>query len=73
MFGTMGVRKCCALMGMLFSAIGRDPNEQMFPVVWAVVEAENNINESWDWFLLELKKGLPLTNGEGWTVISDEH
>jgi MULE transposase-like protein/MuDR family transposase len=59
------------LGGMLLSAIGRDPNEQMFPVAWAVVEGENN--ESWEWFLSEFKKGLPPTNGEGWTIISDEH
>ena len=27
---------------MLLSAVGRDPNEQMYPLAWAVVEGENN-------------------------------
>ena len=30
------------LGGMLLSAVGRDPNEQMFPVALTVVEGENN-------------------------------
>ena len=59
------------LGGMLLSAIGSDPNEQIFPIAWAVVEGENS--ESWEWFLSVLKKGLSQTNGKGWTVISDEH
>jgi MULE transposase-like protein len=62
------------LGGMLLSAIGRDANEQMFPLAWAIVEGENN--ESWQWFIAELKKGLyatDATNGAGWTIISDEH
>ena len=33
------------LEGMLLSAIGRDQNEQIFPVAWAIVKRENN--ESW--------------------------
>ena len=59
------------LGGMQLSAIDRDPNEQMFPLAWAVVEGKNN--EAWQWFLNELKKGLPPTNGDGLTIISDEH
>ena len=30
------------LGGMLLSAVGRDTNEQMYPLAWAVVEGENN-------------------------------
>ena len=37
------------LGGQLLSAIGRDHNDQMYPISWAVVEGENN--ESWEWFL----------------------
>lgn len=37
-----------ATSGELLCAIGRDANNQMYPVAWAVVERENN--ESWDWF-----------------------
>ena len=56
---------------MLLSAVGRDPNEQMYPLAWAVVEGENN--ESWQWFISELKKCVPHDNGKDWIVISDEH
>ncbi|XP_039687156.1 uncharacterized protein [Medicago truncatula] len=35
--------------GMLLAAIGRDPNDQMLPIAYAVVEGETK--ESWNWFL----------------------
>jgi hypothetical protein len=35
--------------GMLLAAIGRDPNDQMLPIAYAVVEGETK--ESWKWFL----------------------
>ena len=59
------------LGGVLLSAVGRDPNEQMYPLAWAVVEGENN--ESWQWFISELKKCVPYDNGKDWILISDEH
>ncbi|XP_057532852.1 uncharacterized protein LOC130810736 [Amaranthus tricolor] len=56
---------------MLLSAVERDPNEQMYPLAWAVVEGENN--NSWQWFISELKKCVPHNNGKEWIVISNEH
>jgi hypothetical protein len=35
--------------GQLLAAIGRDPNDQMFPIAIAVVKGETR--ESWEWFL----------------------
>ncbi|KAH7855207.1 hypothetical protein Vadar_022329 [Vaccinium darrowii] len=35
--------------GILLAAVGRDPNEEYFPVAFAVVEAENKA--SWTWFI----------------------
>ncbi|XP_058747066.1 uncharacterized protein LOC131620058 [Vicia villosa] len=35
--------------GKILAAIGRDPNDQMLPIAYAVVESENK--ESWTWFL----------------------
>ncbi|KAL2932963.1 Serum amyloid A protein [Bienertia sinuspersici] len=59
------------LGGMLLSAIGRDANEQMYPLAWAVVEGETNA--SWQWFLSHLKKAVGEEDGHGWTIISDEN
>ncbi|KAL2899948.1 Transcription initiation factor TFIID subunit 1 [Bienertia sinuspersici] len=44
------------LGGMLLSAIGRDANEQMYPLAWAAVEGETNA--SWQWFLPHFKKAV---------------
>ncbi|XP_074287815.1 uncharacterized protein LOC141612968 [Silene latifolia] len=59
------------LGGQLIAATGRDANEQMYPVAWAVVEGENN--DSYEWFFKELKKVLAEQDGDGWTIISDQH
>ncbi|XP_010675433.3 uncharacterized protein LOC104891435 [Beta vulgaris subsp. vulgaris] len=58
------------LGGMLLSAVGRDSNDQMYPLAWAVVEGENTA--SWEWFFYELKKVLGGGNGSDLTLISDE-
>lgn len=59
------------LGGQLLTAVGRDGNEQMYPIAWAVAEGENNL--SWEWFFGELQKCLDLGDGEGICIISDEH
>ncbi|XP_058742412.1 uncharacterized protein LOC131614892 [Vicia villosa] len=35
--------------GQILASIGRDPNDQMLPIAFAVVESENK--DSWTWFL----------------------
>ncbi|KAL4378422.1 hypothetical protein GQ457_02G034530 [Hibiscus cannabinus] len=52
-----------ATQGELLVAIGRDGNNQMFPIAWAVVEGEGN--ESWKWFLTKLMQDLNHPDGEG--------
>ena len=42
------------MKGELLSAIGRDANNQIYPIAWAVVEYENL--SSWKWFLATYKK-----------------
>ncbi|XP_058758429.1 uncharacterized protein LOC131631679 [Vicia villosa] len=42
--------------GQILAAIGRDPNDQMLPVAFAVVEGENK--DSWTWFLQLLIEDL---------------
>ena len=57
--------------GELLTAMGRDANNQMYLIAWAVVDVENKNN--WCWFLSLLADDLNLHNGEGLTVISDSH
>ncbi|GKD35162.1 hypothetical protein Tco_1250671 [Tanacetum coccineum] len=52
-------------------AMGRDANNQMYPIVWAVVRVENADN--WGWFLHLLHDELSLNYGNGITIISDSH
>jgi hypothetical protein len=60
-----------AVKGELLCAIGRDANNQMYPVAWAVVEHETN--ETWAWFIGLLIKDLDIhSNGAGWVFISDQ-
>ena len=60
-----------ACQGELLCAIGRDANNQMYPVAWAIVEQETT--QSWEWFIGLLIKDLDINNqGEGWVFISDQ-
>ncbi|GKB35025.1 hypothetical protein Tco_0879967, partial [Tanacetum coccineum] len=55
----------------LLAAMGRDANNQMFPIGWAVVTVENKDN--WLWFLVSLGDDLNLNRGATVTIISDGH
>ncbi|GJW92625.1 hypothetical protein Tco_0170178, partial [Tanacetum coccineum] len=57
--------------GELLAAIGRDGNNQIYPIAWAVVQVESI--ESWEWFVKLLTKDLGLADGHGITFISDRH
>ncbi|GJS47111.1 splicing factor [Tanacetum coccineum] len=57
--------------GQLLTAIGRDGNNQMYPIAWVVVGVENKDNQAW--FLSLLQEDLKLGYGEGLIVISDGH
>jgi hypothetical protein len=59
-----------ATNGELLCAIGRDANNQMYPISWAIVEVENN--DSWNWFCDFLCKDLRVGDGHGWVFISDQ-
>ncbi|GJY40084.1 zinc finger, PMZ-type containing protein [Tanacetum coccineum] len=52
-------------------AIGRDGNNQMYPIAWVVVGVENKDN--WAWFMSLFQEDLELGYGGGVTVISDGH
>nr|XP_027093574.1 uncharacterized protein LOC113713973 [Coffea arabica] len=56
--------------GQLLTALGRDANENMFLISFAVVEVENY--DSWSWFLRELISQIGRGNkGVAYTFISD--
>ena len=57
--------------GELITTIGRDGNNQVFPIAWAVVDVENKAN--WKWFLELLCDDLGLQLGGGLSIISDQH
>ena len=76
----MGCRKVIGLdgcflkgtiKGELLTAMGRDANNQMFPIAWAVINVENKDN--WLWFLVSLGDELNLNRGADFTIISDGH
>ena len=50
--------------------MGRDGNDKMYPIAWAIKEAGNI--DSWVWFFIEFQKCLALHEGNGVAVISDE-
>ena len=51
--------------------VGRDANNHIFPIAWAVVCVENKTN--WKWFLENLKDDLHLEDGFGLSLMSDQH
>ncbi|GJZ39851.1 splicing factor [Tanacetum coccineum] len=55
----------------LLTAMGRDANNQMFPMAWAVVSIENSKN--WLWFLSNLSNDFNLGMGAYLTILSDGH
>jgi len=57
--------------GELLTTIGRDANDQMLPIAYAVVEVENK--DSWSWFLELLTEDLggPVVCAS-YTFISDQ-
>ncbi|XP_039131855.1 uncharacterized protein LOC120268592 [Dioscorea cayenensis subsp. rotundata] len=57
------------LKGQLLMVVGRDGNNQMFPLAWAVVEKETT--ETWAWFFENLMIDLGMGEGLGWSLISD--
>jgi hypothetical protein len=56
--------------GQLMAAVGKDANNQMFPIAYAVVEAETK--DSWEWFLNLLLEDLQTIQHKQYAFISDE-
>lgn len=58
------------LKGEILSAVGRDAENRIYPIAWAVVRGENK--DSWEWFMKKLTIDLGLGVGDGVTFISDK-
>ncbi|KAL5551824.1 hypothetical protein UlMin_002000 [Ulmus minor] len=56
--------------GQLITTVGVDPNNQMYPIAYAVVEAKTR--ETWYWFLENLQSNLQLHNSHGVAWITDK-
>ncbi|XP_010554999.1 PREDICTED: uncharacterized protein LOC104824602 [Tarenaya hassleriana] len=58
------------MKGELLAAVGRDGNDGMFPIAWAVVRIEDT--DTWTWFVKKLRLDLGLDDGRGLTIMSDK-
>ena len=55
--------------GELLVTVGKNGNNQMYPIAWVDVDIETK--HSWSWFISYLIADLNLGTGEGLTVMSD--
>ncbi|XP_061370246.1 uncharacterized protein LOC133312964 [Gastrolobium bilobum] len=55
--------------GQLLCAVGKDGNENMYPIAFAVVEAETR--DSWQWFMQLLLNDIGTFEEKGWVIMSD--
>ncbi|XP_058776681.1 uncharacterized protein LOC131651009 [Vicia villosa] len=56
--------------GQLMAAVGRDGNKKIYPIAYAVVEAETK--DSWEWFINILMEDLESLNHRAYAFISDQ-
>ncbi|KAE8661555.1 hypothetical protein F3Y22_tig00113725pilonHSYRG00967 [Hibiscus syriacus] len=71
---TIGLDGCFfkgTFKGILLSTVGRDGNDQMYPIIWVVIEGERT--NSWSWFISIVATDLRLDDGFGYTIISDQY
>ena len=55
--------------GHLICAIGLDENDDLFPIAYAVTEAETKL--SWQWFIQLLGDLNGADGGLGWTIMTN--
>nr|KAJ0203638.1 hypothetical protein LSAT_V11C500254590 [Lactuca sativa] len=57
--------------GELLSTMGRDANNNIYPLAWAVVNVENK--RKWKWFLDNMMEDIGGGNGHDITILLDGH
>ena len=55
--------------GVVLTAVGRDADDALYPIAFALVQKENQ--EEWTWFVLNLRVSLTLESGSTVTLMSD--
>ena len=55
--------------GVVLTAVGRDADDALYPIAFALVQKENQ--EEWTWFMLQLRVSLALDSGSTVTQMSD--
>lgn len=69
--GVDGAHLKGAYPGILLTAVGKDGNNNIFPIAWAVVEVENG--ETWTWFLELLRQDIEsVADSVTWVHEADE-
>ncbi|XP_010480802.1 PREDICTED: uncharacterized protein LOC104759589 [Camelina sativa] len=58
------------MKGEILAAVGRDADNQIYPIAWTIVRVEDT--DSWTWCVEKLKKDLLLELGDGLTIMSDK-
>ncbi|KAL0292259.1 UNVERIFIED_CONTAM: hypothetical protein Sradi_6996700 [Sesamum radiatum] len=56
--------------GVMLNAVGIDPNNDSFPIAYAVVGGETR--ETWEWFLTHLRNDLNIHSDSDYTFMSDK-
>jgi hypothetical protein len=57
--------------GQLHAAIGRDGNDDIYPIAYAVCETKNR--DTWTWFLVQLLEDIGYLWEHMWSFMSDRH
>ncbi|KAL9688629.1 hypothetical protein QQ045_033052 [Rhodiola kirilowii] len=59
-----------AYNGQIHAAVGRDGNDNMFPIAYAICESESK--HTWRWFLQNLLMDIGNSRSDEWCFISDQ-
>ena len=57
-------------LGQILTAVGKDGNNGVYPIAFAMVEAETK--DSWTWFMKRLLDDIESLRDEGWTFMSNQ-
>lgn len=49
--------------------VGRDDNNHVLLIAWAIVEKKTN--ETWSWYIEQLSTDFPIGDGPGWSLAND--